>query len=71
MLVLAQVDGTATAVSNVVQWNNGTYTLPSGGTWVYFARGIYESSNFFVSGTESGGTRLDVDINCGIAIRKS
>ena len=71
LLPLAQVDGTATAISNAVSWSN-TYTLPSGGTWIYFRRYVDGGSNVFVSGTVSGGTAFkDTSIQNGIAIRKS
>lgn len=86
LLPLAQVDGTATAISSAISWNTkANYTLPSGGTWVYIALsgGKYESGDAIVTysdyhkiGIASGGTTITgykgtITSHIGIAFRKS
>ena len=64
--------GTATAVSNVavVSQSTGSWSIPSGGTWKYFAYGYGAdtSEREFKSGTVAGGSAVSKIFN-GIAVR--
>lgn len=64
--------GTATAVSGVavVKQNSGNWSIPSGGTWKYFAQGYDAdtSDRELKAGTVAGGSSVS-KIFIGIAVR--